>query len=364
MRILVDGIPKEIGGIGTLIINLINYNEYIGERNNIVFEFLVPTESEYIDILKNKGYRYFEVTKVLTRGYRRCVNEIFRNNQYDYVWINNTSKVNIYLPITAKRRGTSVIVHSHGVQTEEKGVKRIVFDIIEFFRGKRYCELIDIPFACSKSSAEYFYPRYLIDSCTIISNGIDNDRFKFDSQYRNEIRESLNLNDEDILLGASGRLTQVKNHAFLIKLMISLPDNYKLVILGDGEEKSNYESLIDSLGLEHRVFLPGNQKKVERYLSAMDIFLMPSLNEGLPFSLVEAQSNGLKCIVSTGVSQEARLLATTKFISLENQQVWIDEILSGVTPLSERQSANEVVAEEGYSIEVSYNKFANCILNT
>lgn len=362
MRILVDGIPKGIGGIGTLIINLVNYNEQIGKKDSIIFEFLVPKQSEYINFFEDKGYKYYEVPRVLRWSYRKCIDKIFAQNKYDYVWINNTSKINIYLPQKAKKSHAVVMMHSHGVQSEEIGIKKILFNLIENFQKNSYCKLIDIPFACSNASAEYFYPEELMKECKIISNGIDTDRFLFDEKYRIEIRDSLSIDIKDVLLGASGRLTKVKNYGFLIKLMTLLPPNFKLIILGDGEEKDEYKKLIYTLELENRVFLIGKKDCVEKYLCAMDIFLMPSLNEGLPFSLVEAQANGLKCIVSTGVSEEAKLINTTSFLPLEDEGKWRDEILAYTSRGKERRLYNEQVIYAGYSIKYSYETFISSIL--
>lgn len=360
MRILVDGIPKDIGGIGTLIINIVDYNDKVVEKGTVVFEFLVPMESEYIGVLEKKGYKYYLIPKIFTGNYRKCIDKIFKKNKYDYVWINNTSKINLYLPNKAKKSGSKIIMHSHGVQSEETGIKRGVFKIIEQIQGRRYCRLIDIPFACSKASAEYFYPRYLKDKCTIISNGVDTERFKFNENDRNLVRKSLSLDKDEILLGTTGRFAKVKNHIFLIRLLPMLPDDYKLIILGYGEEEDEYRQNIDALGLKDRVFLLGCKNCVEKYLSSMDIFLLPSLNEGLPFSLVEAQANGLKCIVSTGVSEEAKILDTTKFISLDDNMLWKNEIVSGLK-MQDRNEAARIVGEAGYSIGSSYRKYINCL---
>lgn len=363
MKILVDGMPKGTGGIGTLIINLVNYNEHIGAKENIVFEFLVPQNSEYISFFKSKGYKYYEVPRVFTRNYRKCINEIFEKNKYNYIWINNTSKVNIYLPRRAKKSGALIIMHSHGVQAEETGIKKLLFDIIEWFQNNQYCKLIDVPFACSEASAEYFYPHYLLSKCKIISNGIDTDRFLFNEKYRREIRDTFSIAEDEILLGASGRLTKVKNYRFLINLMPLLSEKYKLIILGDGEEENEYKNLVKTMKLEDRVLLVGKKDCIEKYLCAMDVFLMPSINEGLPFSLVEAQANGLKCIVSTGVSEEAKLIDTTSFISLDDKQSWIEEICSELPSVEERIDANACVIRAGYSIASSYTMFRESIEN-
>lgn len=359
MKVLIDGIPRDIGGIGTLIINIVNFNAKSGKK--IDFEFLVPEQSQYISILEQNSYKYFEVPKVCTRNYKNTVSKVFNENFYDFVWINNTSKINIALPREAKKHGVKVIMHSHGVAAEERGLKGIAFKVIERIQEKQYCSLIDIPFACSETSADYFYPKELRKRCVIVSNGIEVDRFIFSKNNRVEVRNILNIEDNDVLLGAVGRLTNVKNYSFLIKLMPLLKENVKLVILGDGEDYQLLQDLIGNLNLRDRVFLLGKHTDVDRYLSAMDIFMMPSFNEGLPFSLVEAQANGLKCLVSTGVTEEAKLTSNVIFLPLEDKESWIKAI-NDILPTSEdRLNANQAISKAGFSIEQSYKIFCDAI---
>ena len=141
--------------------------------------------------------------------------------------------------------------------------------------------------------------------------------------------------------------------------MPQLPKNYKLIILGDGEDKSKLKDLISVNKLIDRVLLLGKQNNVEYFFSVMDIYLMPSLNEGLPFSLVEAQANGLKCLVSTGVSEEAKIIELVEFINLQNIEHWIESIMSDLPNESIRLDANRIISEAGYSIENSYEIFMN-----
>lgn len=364
MKILIDGMPRKLGGIGTLLMNLVHYNEKQGNRGKIIFEFLVPIGSAYIGVLESEGYKYFEVPKVLTKEYKRTICDIFKHNNYEYVWINNTSKINITLPRIAKKYGAKVIVHSHGVATEARGFKKIVFSIIEKVNTREYCNLIDIPFACSRASAEFFYPKELLENCIIVSNGIETENFLFNEDERIRIRSELGIDCNDILIGAVGRLTAVKNYVFLVDLLSELPNQYKVIVLGDGEDEEYLKDAIERNKVGNRFFLLGKKQSVSSYLSAMDIFAMPSLNEGMPFSLIEAQASGLKCIVSTGVSDEAKIIDSVFFVSLDNKQAWIEAIRDKTFLNSRRDELNSEIVEAGYSIETSYRTFLNAISKT
>ena len=361
MRILVDGMPRSMGGIGTLIMNLVQYNEQLGKQDIYQFEFLLPQGSAYKSVLQAKGYPYYEVPKVLTLAYEQAIRKVFSNNQYDFVWINNTSKVNIQLPSIAKEHGTRVIVHSHGVATEATGCRKVLFSLMEKLNSKRYLRLVDIPFACSTQSAKYFYPDDLLAKCKIVPNGIFSEKFMFSNEDREEIRHGLDLLPGDVLLGSVGRLTRVKNYEYIIRMMNQLPENYKYIILGKGENEEEINDLVCSMHLEKRVFLLGMKDRVEKYLSAMDIYLMPSFNEGMPFSLIEAQANGLRCIVSTGITKSADITGNVVFAELDKSGDWFDEIMKSTEPLEERPLANKQVREAGFSVEESYETFISCL---
>lgn len=358
IKILVDGLPKSCGGIGTLLINLVKYNDEVGNRGKYQFDFLVPEKSEYIPWLKKNNYIFFEVPKITSISYKTTICEVLKRTKYDYLWINNTSKVNILLPRMAKKISNSKIIsHVHGVSTESHGLKGMCFKLIEYFQGGKYCKLIDIPFACSVAASKYFYPEYLLKECKIISNGIFCDKYLFENKSRLEKRLEFKFCENDIVLGAVGRLTRVKNMAFLLDVIKELPNEYKLIILGDGEEREMLESKINALELGTRVYLLGSKEDVPNYLCAMDIFVMPSLNEGMPFSLVEAQASGLPCIVSTGVATETDLTGNVFFEDICNVNIWADKIKSLKINTDDRKKYNAKIKTVGFSIEESYRIF-------
>ena len=356
MRILVDGMPRSVGGIGSLIMNIA---EVAKNRNDDVrFDFIISDHSAYIPILEEKGYSYYVVPRISERKkYKECITEIFQNQKYDYLWFNNTSKVNLMLPEIAKKVGkTKIMTHSHGVDFEEKGIKRIVFKILDSLHEKRMYSLIDVPLACSEEAADVYYKhdKKLREKTKVIRNGVFTSKYEFSALNRKKIREELGLKDNEILLGAVGRLTKVKNYSFLIDLMKELPDSYKLIIIGEGEDHEALQKQIENLGLPESCFLLGKKSNVNEYLSAMDYFLMPSLNEGMPFSIVEAQTNGLRCVVSDTLSKEVAITDLVSFASLDDSHAWIDCLMSDGKDIN-RSSYTERIKAAGYSIEDSYD---------
>lgn len=363
MRIIVDGLSLEKGGIGTLLVNMVEYNRKYA-KNQLEFEFLVPMNSQYKSFLIEKGYCFYEVPRLSQLfQYIRTINNIFQTKTYDFIWINNTSKVNILLPLQAKKYAhAKVISHVHGVDSEEQGFKKVVFSLVTSIVGTFYEKMVDIPLACSKESAKYFYKfKKNINRCVIIKNGIFNNEYLFNESSRNKIREQLSISESEVLLGAVGRLTHVKNYEFIIELMPKLPNQYKCIILGEGEDRDKLTRKIKELHLENRVFLLGNRQEVNRYLCAMDIFIMPSLNEGMPYSLIEAQASGLNCIVSDGISKETNISGNVSFVSLTKPGTWLKKIVECKYKEIDRYKQNIVIEEKGYSIGKSYEKLVQQI---
>jgi len=151
-----------------------------------------------------------------------------------------------------------------------------------------------------------------------ILNGIDLSPFRHPSEERAAIRAQLGLAPEDIVIGSVGRLHRQKNFSFLIRLAHNLGarfDKARFVIIGDGEEQRMLEALIVEYGLVGKVLLPGFRLDIPRILPAFDIFVLPSLYEGLPRSVMEAMAAGLPCVASdVGGNAEAVQHGETGFV--------------------------------------------------
>lgn len=364
MKILVDGMPRTVGGIGSLILNMAEVAR--NRKDDVSFDFIISDHSAYVPVLEEKGYTYFIVPSIRdVKEYRRCIASLFKEHTYDYLWFNNTSKVNIVLPRLAKRiGGAKLITHTHGIDFEEKGIKRAAFVALDALHEKEMFSLIDVPLACSEQAANVYYKhdKGLRNKTVVIRNGVFTSRFLFSSENRNRIRAELGLSNDDVLLGAVGRLTKVKNYSFLIDLMNDLPDKYTLILLGEGEEHAALQNQIAGSRASGRIHLLGKKDAVNEYYSAMDYFLMPSFNEGMPFSIIEAQANGLPCIVSDTLTREMAITDLVRFAPLVDKAAWIDLLKEPETKDVDRAAYVERVREAGYSIEDTYDLFIRSLL--
>ncbi|WP_294782889.1 glycosyltransferase [uncultured Eubacterium sp.] len=362
MKILVDGMPRGIGGIGSLVMNIVNYSKQ--KKDNLIFDFLLPKGSKYKKILEENGYQCWETPDFSqTIKYFNFVRKFFDVNKYDYLWFNNTSKVNVILPLLAKRIGMAkIITHTHGVDFEEKGLKYVFFKVINAINTPVMFAMVDVPLACSKEAARiyYKYNKKLLCSVNVISNGIDVDKYIYSEKERVERRHQLHIEENQILLGAIGRLTKVKNYSFLLNVLGKLPVKYKLIILGDGELYETLKKEIQEKKLEDRCYLLGNCKNVSSYLLAMDMFLLPSLNEGIPFSIIEAQASGLPCIASDSLTREFNITGLVQYRNICLEDEWSNAILQ-YSKNVQRKKYSSVVRNKGYGIDTSYKKFVNSL---
>lgn len=198
----------------------------------------------------------------------------------------------------------------------------------------------------------------------LILNGVDIPRFCYNEESRRTIRTSLQARDR-LILGHVGHLTGVKNQAFLLNLMPQIlkqhPDAM-LLLLGEGDNRPMLEQKVSELGLRDHVILTGNVANVEDYLSAMDVFVFPSLFEGMPLSLLEVQANGLPCVVSDAVPDDVFLTDLIHPLSLKaSHEDWVREILcvSRMDPLR----YNLELTESDFSASGSVSKILQLYKN-
>ena len=192
----------------------------------------------------------------------------------------------------------------------------------------------------------------------VINNAIDIDDYYFKSEIRESYRKKI-VEIQKINIVHIGRFNLPKNHLFLLDVfaeIIKKNDNYKLFLVGDGELKPQILNKIKELDLENKVQLLGIRNDIPELLQAMDIFLFPSLFEGLPVSLVEAQSTGIKCVISDGVPEEAILIPeNVEVISLKKSaKEWADKILQ--IQNFDRKDVSEMIKEKGYDIKENAKK--------
>ena len=247
--------------------------------------------------------------------------------------------------IIAKKNGIKVrIAHSHNSSTDQtlKGrVKRIMM--------LPYKYLSTINFACSTEAGKYLYGNKKFD---FIPNSIDTYRFKYSENSRTEIRKKYNISPSTVLIGHIGRFNIQKNHMFLLDFfeqVVEKNNNIKLMLVGDGELKTSIQRSIKEKKLEDKVVLTGVVNNTWKYYSAFDIFVLPSLFEGLPVAGVEAQCSGTYCLFADNITREVNVTDLVNNLDLI-ESIWVDKIANFLCKYDNREIYSKIVSESVFNV--------------
>lgn len=282
--------------------------------------------------------------------YAKALDAFFQqNNNYKAIHMNGSSKNFLLLKYAKKYNVPIRIVHSHNIDFQTHNpIKKLVGNILK----KPLNQYATHYFACSHLAGQWLFGNNN-SKVKVIPNGIDYEKFRFDENIRNEMRKSFGFSNNDLVVGHVGRFTTQKNHTFLISIiyeMIQMNQNVKLLLVGIGEKEEEIKKKVEDLTIEKNVIFAGFRKDVANIMSAMDVFLLPSLYEGLPVVGVEAQALGLPCFMSEGViTKEVNIAGNVVFIGLnKSEKHWAKIILS--SDLS-RKDNYEKIKKNGYLIE-------------
>ena len=262
--------------------------------------------------------------------------KIFKQGKYDVVHCHLDWFLNSYVCFIAMVAGIKKrIAHHHQAYT--------ILDELSFrtlFRNF-LCAIMRIPcklfathwLACGEAAAINGWGKRAFEKgkVTVLPNAIDPERFKFSESARRGVRAKYGITEGDFVIGHVGRFFPEKNHKFIIELLSEyLPNhsNCKLLMLGNGPLQIEIQELVKQKGIEDKVVFAGLQKDVVGFYCAMDALLLPSTREAFPMTLVEAQYNGLPCLVSMAVPKEIAITDNVFPLSIEDVKAWIEKISS------------------------------------
>ncbi len=325
-------------GIGGNEIFVMNFYRHIN-KNNIQMDFITYDEKrlDFKNEIEKQGGKIYIVKvhqknkfiKLLAQ--MKQVKTVLKKNHYNIIHCHSCSFVGLFrgaLP-GFLTKGTKVITHSHNPGMP----KNTVIDEIERYILKAFLSfIVDMGFSCSDYAGESKYTKHFMNSerYQIIHNAIETENYIYDEAKRIDIRNRHNLNG-CFVVGNVGRLAEQKNQIFLLEIfkeIYAVNHNSRLVIIGGGELENQLKEKAKEYGIAEKVIFTGSITNVADYYSAMDVFVMPSLYEGLPFTAIEAQVNGLKCVISDSVTKMTDATGDTQFVSLSRSaKEWAKVIL-------------------------------------
>ncbi len=280
--------------------------------------------------------------------YIRQLTALVREREIEIVHAHGNSATLAAELLAAKRGGARVrMPHSHNTTCNMKVIDKLLRGI--FYRTSTQ------NIACSVAAGEWLFPNR---PYTVLNNAIDTLRFRFSAAKREEMREQLGLSRDEIVFLHIGAFNEQKNQAFLLEafeqLLVQKPDARQLLV-GDGARRLSCEARAEARGIRKQVAFLGLREEIPALLSAADVFVLPSLHEGLPLTLVEAQCAGLPCVVSEKVTREAALSDMVSFAPIEHAQAFADAMVTAAQTQREEASARAIARAQEAGYDVAQN---------
>lgn len=356
IRVLHFSIANTKSGVTQYIMN---HWQFI-DRSKFHFDFATfSKELDDEEKIIREGSRIYRIGTYAEADEEEFCSEVrdILKNGYDIVHLHTSNWSSFLLERLAREANVpKIIVHSHNSDIHNSyGKSREEAKKKHLRMRERLTEDIATDYwACSWKAAEWLYGgRIPEEKIVIMKNAIDVDKFLFDMSLREQQRKEFGLAGS-FVIGHIGRFEYQKNHEFLIKVFAGLKDeisNARLVLVGDGSLRRDMEEMIKEYDMEDQVLLCGKQEGIEKWYQAMDVFALPSRFEGLPLSLIEAQTADLPCLVSEYVSKEVKISDQSKLLRLD-EEVWRSELKKiYIRGNRERRNMKQVMSGAGYDLK-------------
>ena len=329
-----------LGGLETMIMN---YYRRI-DKEKLQFDFLTHREEEayYDKEIKALGGNIYHLPKLnpFSLSYKKALKNFFLSHpEYKIVHVHQDCLSSIILK-AAKECGVTVrIAHSHN-SSQDKNLKYLLKLYYKRFIPEYATHLL----ACGEKAGKWMFSGAKFD---ILNNAIEVDKYTFSPQKRDEIRKELNISDNTLVVGHVGRFSEAKNHTFLLKIFNEICKNKDALLLlaGDGELRQDIEAQAKQLGIYDKVAFLGRRNDVYSLMQAMDVFVFPSLYEGFPVSVIEAQAAGLPCLISDGIPPESVLTDLVKILPLTaSENIWANETFNLLKEIKKYDTSEKIKA--------------------
>ncbi|MDO5349826.1 MAG: glycosyltransferase family 1 protein [Lachnospiraceae bacterium] len=354
IKVLIWGATDTVGGVETVLWNYVSHIP----TNQIQFDFINTYEDISIgDKVRKRGSRVYALPnrKKHFLAYRKALKNFMAAHakEYSVVWLNDCMFGNIDILKLAKKHGICRrIIHAHNSLNMGGGVSRLIRHKLNSWLLRFY---VTDYWACSELAGNWSYSKDVVKSgrIKVVPNAVEVEKFTVQEEIRHKIRVFLEVDDK-IVFGHVGRFHFQKNHLFLIDVfneIQKLMDNAIMILIGSGEEEPVVKQRVSEYGLEQSVKFLGTRKDTNELYQAMDAFLLPSLFEGLPVVMVEAQASGLPCFVADNITKESDISGNVRFYSLSMEpKQWAESIVEEMEHFT-RKDVRETITGNGYNID-------------
>lgn len=350
------------GGVEAVVMN---YYRNI-DKTKIQFDFICDDDSTNIpyEEIESLGGRVILIPpyqKVFK--YHKELKKVLKEGNYKIVH-SHINVLSVFSLWAAKSAGVPIrIAHSHAT-TNKKEIKRHIIKLIlrplsKVFATHYLC--------CSEVAGRWQFGNKMYNSgkVRLLHNAIDLNKFLYNEEIRNKIRKELKIQKDACVIGHVGRLVQTKNQSFVIDVFNefqTMNPNSILVLAGQGPDLNILKDKVKKLKLKEKVLFLGQRKDINDIFQAFDLFMLPSLYEGLGMTLIEAQVSGLKCIASTNVPEESKIIDDVDYLKLEDDaKKWASRLAKYNIKL--RKSYVNKFKKAGYDIKIEARKLEEYYIN-
>ena len=336
------------------------------DRSSYQMDFCINVKEKcfYEDEINSLGGKIFRIPS-RTENYSQHKRQLFaivKENGYKYVFSISSNATSIIDLIISKRAGAQICSLR---SSNSSGIGNRLFRFAHIASRVLLMRYVDRKIAPSTPAALSMYGKKAIDNGEVIflPNAIDLNVYKYSGLNREKIRKECGIRDDQFVIGHIGRFNTQKNHQFLIDVFFKYHEknnNAVLFLVGEGTLIDQIREKVMDLGISESVIFAGTKRNIPAILSAMDFFLFPSLFEGMPNTVIEAQASGLVCLISDTITKEANISGNVYYYSLEeNSSKWADQI--EICRSGERYDATEDFLKHGYNIENCIRKFISVV---
>lgn len=349
------------GGVEAVVMNYFNHVD----DSIIQFDFIFDDDSKNVPIgfIQSKGSKvHFIPSYSKPVAYHTKLKKILKTEQYKIVH-SHINTLSVFSLFAAKRAGIPIrIAHSHSTTNPKEKKKNILKQVLRPFSRLFATDYM----TCSELAGRWLFGDKLYNSGNVylLNNAIDTNVFSYNIKLRDEMRKTFNIAQSTLVIGHIGRFVAQKNHEFLIDIFYEIYQNNSdsmLVLAGEGPLLQQIKDKVESLGISNAVQFLGQRSDAPNLYQMFDVFLLPSLYEGLPVVGVESQAAGLLCILSDDMTYETKVLKTTKFLSLgQTAKEWAKYILSSYAKFERKDTSGEVeshgfeITTEAKKLEMKY----------
>lgn len=353
-------------GVSTVVMNL--YRNM--DKGKVCFDFLICKKSSGFyteEIIKNNDKIYCFGNPLSFKEHFCAIFKIkkfFKNKKgyYDIVHLHSPTLAFFTLKYAKKYGIRHRIVHSHSTMMSLKKFKTLINNYLI----KKIPKYANHFWACSSEAAKFLYSKDVLkkNKVEIIKNAVNIEKFIYNEKIAKNIRKTYKL-DNKIIVAHISNFSPIKNHMFLldiIKDISQINNNVLFLFIGDGPTRKKFEKIINEWGLGKFCIFTGRVQNVEQYLMISDLVILPSLKEGLPVTIIEAQASGVPCIISDTITKEVNT-GIVKQIPLKKEE-WVRS-LNNVEKmnLKKRKNNQEVFLKSQFNIELESKRVENLYMS-